>query len=192
MPHDTLTCGTAVPILILWDSPHMLFDIVNRHPHVAPQHVGGTLKEAIMRRMQVKEEITRVAPALKADKEREVYMPGSTSIKINKDAQVKYVFDNLGLDFKTCTRSDIIKLAARVLVVDLATKFRGTFTDKEGNPVGDPMKVADQWDRTFNVKTDFIEAVRVQKSPEDKADAALAALPEDVRQAIIAKYLKGK
>ena len=139
--------------------------------------------------------VERTAPEMKSDGNTEVYFPGVSTVRLTDESGNKFVFEQLGFDFKQCSRIDLVRIATQQLQVRFAQRFRNAFLDGDKKQKGDPMKVAGQWDRTWDVKSEFIDVERSTKSPEEKATDALAVLEAsdpDALKALIAKYTEQK
>lgn len=141
-----------------------------------------------MKKLEAKAEVARTPSAIKDTGGQELYMPGSVTVRQARGAPSKYLLEHLAFDFKGCTRPDLLRLTAQQLVITLQSRFRNVYTDRDGNATGDPLADAARWDRTFNVKTDFIEAARTVKDPIEKAEMALAGLTEEQRAELFARY----
>lgn len=104
------------------------------------------------------------------------------TVKVDKHATSKYEC-TLELNFEGCKHHDLLKLATETVWIRIQSRFRKKFAGG-----GDPMKSAGDWERSWNVKDEILNAERATVDPVTKADNALTSLPADELLKIMAKH----
>ena len=107
------------------------------------------------------------------------------SARKDKDAADRYSIET-ELNFGNCSNEEILELAARIVLIDLQRQWRAV---AKGN-----MSAATK-DGTFakvDVKTEVVDAARKGADPTTKVVNVLDKMSDAERNAILAKYAKGK
>ena len=109
-------------------------------------------------------------------------------VKPSKTATDQYKIP-AALDFANCSQEEILRLAARTVVIDLQRKFR---SDIQGDTESKKRAMdAATWAKV-DVKSSIVDAARRAADPVAKVRNSIAKLDDATRRALLAELQKNK
>lgn len=132
-----------------------------------------------MQSFDVKQKVT-----LEQDTTKEKVRTIHRTVRVSRDAAIKFSV-KADLDFSDCTFHDLMRLASEAVWIKIQSRFRAA--NSEGFVL--TADNAKQWERTWDVKKEIIDAERAKATPASKAAAALAAMPAEERKALLEAML---
>lgn len=111
---------------------------------------------------------------------------------VRQNEEAEYHELVLHLDFKDCTREDLIQVAARSIIIAAQNEWRASFKAKRDE--NSTTNVEARYAGVLNVKRDIIAASRSSVTPEEKRQRDLAKLLSGMtveEKQALAKVLQG-